>query len=83
MYLAGIIEDGVIDGTKASLSPRIIEDGRTFSYQVSDTVIITQNDIRAIQLAKAALYAGFRLLMDKLDIDHVDDVVLAGALNAY
>lgn len=84
MYLAGIItEDGVIDGTKASLSPRIIEDGRTFSYQVSDTVIITQNDIRAIQLAKAALYAGFRLLMDKLDIDHVDDVVLAGAFGTH
>ncbi len=84
MYLAGIItEDGVIDGTKADISPRIIEDGRTFSYQVSDTVIITQNDIRAIQLAKAALYAGFRLLMDKLDIDHVDDVVLAGAFGTH
>ena len=84
MYLAGIItEDGVIDGAKAALSPRIIEDGRTFSYRVSDTVVITQNDIRAIQLAKAALYAGFRLLMDKLDIDHVDDVVLAGAFGTH
>ena len=84
MYLAGIItEDGVIDGAKAAISPRIIEDGRTFSYRVSDTVIITQNDIRAIQLAKAALYAGFRLLMDKLDIDHVDDVVLAGAFGTH
>ncbi len=84
MYLAGIItEDGVIDGAKAAISPRIIEDGRTFSYRVSDTVVITQNDIRAIQLAKAALYAGFRLLMDKLDIDHVDDVVLAGAFGTH
>lgn len=84
MYLAGIItEDGVIDGTKAAISPRIIEDGRTFSYRVSDTVTITQNDIRAIQLAKAALYAGFRLLMDKLNIDHVDDVVLAGAFGTH
>ena len=84
MYLAGIItEDGVIDGAKAAISPRIIEDRRTFSYRVSDTVVITQNDIRAIQLAKAALYAGFRLLMDKLDIDHVDDVVLAGAFGTH
>ena len=84
MYLAGIItEDGVIDGTKAAISPRIIEDGRTFSYRVSDTVTVTQNDIRAIQLAKAALYAGFRLLMDKLNIDHVDDVVLAGAFGTH
>ena len=84
MYLAGIItEDGEVDGKKASLSPRIEADGRTFRYRVSDTVTITQNDVRAIQLAKAALYAGFRLLMDKLDIDRVDRVVLAGAFGTH
>ena len=33
---------------------------------------ITQNDIRQIQLAKAALYAGCRLLMDALGIETVD-----------
>jgi len=84
MYLCGIIsEDGVVDGKKAAISPRIEEDGRTFRYRVSETVAITQNDIRAIQLAKAALYAGFRLLMDKLEIDHVDHVVLAGAFGTH
>lgn len=84
MYLAGIItEDGEVDGKKAALSPRIEADGRTFRYRVSDTVTITQNDVRAIQLAKAALYAGFRLLMDKLDIDRVDRVVLAGAFGTH
>ena len=84
MYLAGIItEDGEVDGKKAVLSPRIEADGRTFRYRVSDTVTITQNDVRAIQLAKAALYAGFRLLMDKLDIDRVDRVVLAGAFGTH
>ena len=30
---------------------------------------VTQNDVRAIQLAKAALYAGVRLLMDHLGVD--------------
>lgn len=84
MYLAGIItEDGEVDGKKASVSPRIEEDGRTFRYRVSDNVTITQNDVRAIQLAKAALYAGFRLLMDKMDIDRVDNVVLAGAFGTH
>ena len=84
MYLAGIItEDGEIDGKKSAQSPRIEEDGRTFRYRVSDTVTITQNDVRAIQLAKAALYAGFRLLMDKLNIDRVDRVVLAGAFGTH
>ena len=84
MYLAGIIsEDGVIDGTLAAKTDRIIEDGRTFSYRVSDTVTVTQNDIRAIQLAKAALHAGFKLLMDKMEIEHVDRVVLAGAFGTH
>ena len=57
MYLAGIInEDGVIDGALAAATDRIRPDGRTFSYQLSQTVTIVQNDIRAIQLAKAALH---------------------------
>ena len=44
---------------------------------------MTQNDVRAIQLAKAALYAGFRLLMDKINIKSVDRVVLAGAFGTH
>jgi uncharacterized 2Fe-2S/4Fe-4S cluster protein (DUF4445 family) len=39
--------------------------------------------VRAIQLAKAALYAGVKLLMDKLAIDHVDRIRLAGAFGSY
>lgn len=44
---------------------------------------ITQADIRAIQLAKAALYAGIRLLMDHMKINHVDKIVLAGAFGSH
>ena len=44
---------------------------------------ITQNDVRAIQLAKAALYAGVRLLMERLNIDHVDRIRLAGAFGSH
>ena len=84
MYLAGVITaDGVIDGDKASQSSRIERDGRTFRYRISENVTVTQNDVRAIQLAKAALYAGFRLLMDKIDIKSVDRVVLAGAFGTH
>jgi len=46
-------------------------------------IIIQQNDVRAIQLAKAALYAGARLLMDKLGVDKVDRIRLAGAFGAH
>ena len=39
--------------------------------------------MRAIQLAKAALYAGARLLMDHLGIEAVDRIVLAGAFGSH
>jgi len=45
-------------------------------------LVITQNDVRAIQLAKAALYAGARLLMDHLGVDEVGRVQLAGAFGS-
>ena len=95
LFLAGVITaDGVIDGSVAERTPRVIADGRTFSYVLYEPVasedgeaagpriVITQNDVRAIQLAKAALYAGARLLMDQLGIDAVDEVRLAGAFGS-
>ena len=87
MYLAGIInQDGVIDGAMAAKSPRIQADGRTFAYLLHDgepALRITQNDVRAIQLAKAALYAGARLLMDRMGVDKVDRITLAGAFGSH
>lgn len=87
MYLAGIIDtDGLIIGDLAAKSDRIKQDGRTFSFLVHDgepRVSITQNDIRAIQLAKAALYAGIQLLMDELNIKSVDRIRLAGAFGSH
>ena len=46
-------------------------------------MVISQTDIRAIQLAKAALYAGARLLMDTLGVQTPDRIVLAGAFGSY
>jgi len=87
MYLAGIIsEDGVVDGGMAEKSPRILQTGRTFSYLLHDgeqRITVTQNDVRAIQLAKAALYAGIKLLMEKLEIEHVDTIRFAGAFGSF
>jgi uncharacterized 2Fe-2S/4Fe-4S cluster protein (DUF4445 family) len=87
MYLAGLIsEDGVVDGGMAERSSRILPNGRTFSYLVHDgdqRITVTQNDVRAIQLAKAALYAGVKLLMDKQGVDHVDRIGLAGAFGTF
>ena len=87
MYLAGIIyEDGVIRAEGAQRSDRVVEDGRTFAYVLHRgdiEVRVTQNDVRAIQLAKAALYAGVRLLMDRLGVDRVDRIRLAGAFGSH
>ena len=87
MFLTGIISsDGVIDGSLAARSPRIIEDGRTYSYVIHDGDVklkIIQNDVRAIQLAKAALYAGVRLLMDHMQIESLDRIRLAGAFGSH
>ncbi|MGB8328107.1 MAG: ASKHA domain-containing protein [Steroidobacteraceae bacterium] len=87
LFLSGIItQDGVIDGSFASRTPRVIEHGRTFAYVVHDgaqRLCITQNDVRAIQLAKAALYAGIKLLMERLGVEKVDRIRLAGAFGSH
>ena len=87
MYLAGIIsQDGVVVGSLAAKSARVIASGRTFSYVLhrgATTLQISQNDVRAIQLAKAALYAGIKLLMEHLGVEQVDRIRLAGAFGAH
>ena len=87
MFLAGIInQDGTISAEQAGHSDRVVAEGRTNSYVLkaaNPRIIIQQNDVRAIQLAKAALYAGARLLMDKLGVDKVDRIRLAGAFGAH
>ncbi len=87
MYLAGIInEDGVIDGALGGRCGRVAADGRTFSYLLHDgprRILVTQNDVRQVQLAKAALYAGIRLLQDRAGIERIDRIRLAGAFGAH
>ncbi len=87
MWLAGIItQDGVVDGSMAARTPRVEATGRTFSYLIREgepRLAITQNDVRAIQLAKAALYAGIKLLMDRYGVSKVERITLAGAFGSH
>jgi len=87
LHLAGVITtDGTIDGSLAGRSPRIVPDGRTFSYVLHEGrpgITITQNDVRQIQLAKAALHAGCRLLLDRYGIERVNRIRLAGAFGNH
>ena len=67
-------------------SAALVADGRTFTYVIREgepRIAVTQSDVRAIQLAKAALYAGVRLLMDHYGTDHVEKIGLAGAFGSH
>ena len=87
MFLAGIVStDGTINGDASARSDRVVADGRTWSFVLFDgprPIIVTQNDVRQVQLAKAALYAGTKLLMDHAGIENVDNIRLAGAFGSH
>ena len=91
MRLAGVLDaSGLIGSVEQTGSARCVPEGRTNAYLLWDAtaeggprITVTNPDIRAIQMAKAALYSGARLLMDKIGVDQVDRVVLAGAFGAH
>ncbi|WP_052665962.1 ASKHA domain-containing protein [Nitriliruptor alkaliphilus] len=89
LFLAGIIDQrGVIRAELAERTDRVVADGRTHSYVLYDEgpgaqLRITQDDVRAIQLAKAALRAGTDLLLEHAGLDRIDEVRLAGAFGAH
>jgi uncharacterized 2Fe-2S/4Fe-4S cluster protein (DUF4445 family) len=88
MYLSGVIDsDGVIGPVAGKPGERVVKDGRTWSYVLYEgpdrSLRITQNDVRAIQLAKAALHAGARLLIDHMGIEKVDRIGFAGAFGSH
>lgn len=91
MRMAGLVDaSGLIGSAEQTGTPRNQPEGRTHAYLIHDAtatggprITVTQGDIRAIQLAKSALYAGARLLMDEIGTERVDRVVLAGAFGAH
>ncbi|WP_204114294.1 ASKHA domain-containing protein [Shimia biformata] len=91
MRLAGLLDpSGLIGSAAQTGTQRCVAEGRTNAYVLHDAsatggprITVTQSDIRAIQLAKSALYAGARLLMDEMGVDTVDRIVLAGAFGAH
>lgn len=91
MRIAGILDSsGLIGSADQTGTDRCFSDGRTNSYLVWDEtetggarITITNKDIREIQMAKAALYSGARLLMDKFEVEKVERIVLAGAFGAH
>ena len=90
MFRAGIIEkSGRFD--KSVECSAIIGEGKHREFvivpeaatAIGKNITITMGDVRAVQLAKSAIYGASKILMQKLGIEKVDRVVLAGAFGSY
>lgn len=90
LYMANVL---LTDGrfNPDCTSPRLHRNGSGLAYELATAeqttngkpLLITQRDVRNIQLAKAALYAGAKLLMNRAHVKKVDKVILAGAFGSY
>lgn len=100
MLKAGIIEDGgrIVDVDEipeefAHLRTRIIDGERGNDFilvtedmtSIDEPIVVTQRDVREVQLAKSAIAAGILTLMEELNVgtDDLDRVILAGAFGNY
>jgi hypothetical protein len=90
MALTGIIEpDGKFSSRVQSPRVRTGADGKKeyvlyfMKNPLERDIVVTTADVRAVQLAKGALYAGAKMLMAHCGISTVDAVVLAGAFGCY
>jgi len=77
--VAELLDNGVVDETGLLQEPYF-----STGYEIQGE-IIHQEDIRALQTAKAAVYAGLRILLEKIQvkIDEIDQVYLAGGFGYY
>jgi uncharacterized 2Fe-2S/4Fe-4S cluster protein (DUF4445 family) len=50
---------------------------------IDKDIVVTQKDIRQIQLAKGALYAGCKLMVKRMGLEKVDAVKIAGAFGTH
>lgn len=94
--IAEMFKAGIIDKTgKFNMeinTPRIRRDSEgkpeyvlawADETSIGTDITINQADVRALQLAKGALYAGAKLMMKRMGIERLDKVILAGAFGSY
>jgi uncharacterized 2Fe-2S/4Fe-4S cluster protein (DUF4445 family) len=92
LYTSGVImKSGVFSKNQKSNRFRLNADTKQPEFviawanetSIDKDVVITQKDVRQIQLAKGALYTGCKLMMRKMNIDKVDVVKIAGAFGTH
>jgi uncharacterized 2Fe-2S/4Fe-4S cluster protein (DUF4445 family) len=93
LYKAGIVSKSGAFNKKGQKSNRFRkkEDSRQYEFvlawaeetSIGKDIVITQKDVRQIQLAKGALYAGCKLMVQRMGIEKVDKVKIAGAFGTH
>ena len=93
LLLAGIVSKGGAFSQKARASDRFRENPETGLKEfvlawanetsIGNDIVITQKDIRQIQMAKASIYTGCKLMMQHLGITHLDSIKVAGAFGTH
>ncbi|MDD2666765.1 MAG: ASKHA domain-containing protein [Methanocellales archaeon] len=58
---------------------RLVHEGGEAAFLLARGITVTQGDIRELQLAKGAIYAGINILMKDLGICDIKEILLAGA----
>jgi uncharacterized 2Fe-2S/4Fe-4S cluster protein (DUF4445 family) len=86
----GLCGSGLVDAVAAGLDlDAILPSGRFANgrseWTIAPPVVLTQSDIRELQLAKGAIAAGLRILLKRLgaDLSGVKRLYLAGAFGNY
>ena len=84
----GLCGSGLVDAVAAGLELGVIGASGRFangetSWMLTEPVALTQNDIRELQLAKAAVAAGIKLLMQRRGAKQLSRLYLAGAFGNY
>ncbi len=84
----GICGSGLVDLVAVLLDTGILDKSgrmKEKQYRLCDNVVLTQKDVRQVQLAKAAIRAGIELLAEQMGVSVADiqKVYLAGAFGNY
>jgi uncharacterized 2Fe-2S/4Fe-4S cluster protein (DUF4445 family) len=93
LYKAGIVAKSGVFNKKGQKSERFrknVDTGRpefvlawAEETSIEKDIVVTQKDVRQIQLAKGALYAGCKLMVQRMGINKVDKVKIAGAFGTH
>jgi uncharacterized 2Fe-2S/4Fe-4S cluster protein (DUF4445 family) len=90
MFRSGVVEtSGRINGNLSTPRLRKVEKGYEFviawarETALGQDITVSTSDVRAVQLAKGALYSGAKVMMKHLGVNRLDKIVLAGGFGSY